>query len=48
MDNRNAVLHANRFAAGIERIDIELRDDDVRQFFTSSQDSPVFSAITSS
>lgn len=28
MDNRNAVLHTNRFAAGIERIDIELRDDD--------------------
>ena len=28
MDNRNAVLHANRFAAGIERVDIELRDDD--------------------
>ena len=28
MDKRNAVLFANRFAAGIERIDIELRDDD--------------------
>ena len=28
MDNRNAVLHTNRFAAGIERIDIELRNDD--------------------